>query len=65
MFTLLSRICAQVKVLSGPFHEHIGTLISVDEGDGIVQVDTYGPNHPANIGTQIIPLSNLAKLPND
>ena len=45
----------QVKVLSGADKDSVGSLLSVDEGDGIVRVKATGE-------VKFFSLKNLAKL---
>ena len=50
-----SLLLLQVKVLSGADKDSVGSLLSVDEGDGIVRVKATGE-------VKFFSLKNLAKL---
>ncbi len=43
-----------MKLLAGPFHDQVGTMVSIDQDDGIVVLHGHG--------TQIIPLVHLGKM---
>lgn len=52
-------LCLQVKVIVGDDRECTGTLLSIDDGEGVVKMDR--DKNPIDM----IVLPNLCKMPND